>query len=112
MKVASGRVRSYSLDQNRKAITAMTASGSRMQSPDTKPGPDARRPDGIESNGHVMNGTLQHQIASRFLDSLATSDHVNALQIERIRKLLMDSKRPKPDDFVKIFTDTANGDIE
>ena len=59
-----------------------------------------------------MTGTLQQQISSKFLEKMAESDHVNTLQIQRLRKLLTDSKRPKADDFVKIFSDTANGDIE
>lgn len=65
-----------------------------------------------ESNEQVMNGTLQQQIVSKFLEKLAESEHLDARQIGLLRTLLRDSKRPKADDFLKIFSLTANGDVE
>jgi hypothetical protein len=56
--------------------------------------------------------TLQQQIAQRFLAKLAESKAVDAEKIDEIRKLLSKSKKPKPDDFVKIFTLSAGGDIK
>jgi len=56
--------------------------------------------------------TLQQQIASKFLERLAESKQVDASKVEQLRKLLTDSKRPKADDFVKIFSLPAGGDVK
>jgi len=56
--------------------------------------------------------TLQQQIASKFLERLAESKQVDAGKVEQLRKLLTDSKRPKADDFVKIFSLPAGGDVK
>jgi hypothetical protein len=56
--------------------------------------------------------TLQQQIASKFLEKLAESKQVDAPKIQQLKKLLTDSKRPKADDFVKIFSLPAGGDIK
>jgi hypothetical protein len=57
-------------------------------------------------------GTLQQQIAERFLAKLAESKHIDAGKIEHLRKLLTDSRRPKADDFLKIFSLPAGGDVK
>jgi hypothetical protein len=57
-------------------------------------------------------GTLQQQVASKFLAKLAESQQVDAGKIQQLRKLLTDSKKPKADDFVKIFTLPAGEDIK
>ena len=55
--------------------------------------------------------TLQQTIAEKFLASLATSDAVNAKQIEQLRDLINDGKKVKADDIVKIFTAGEGGDV-
>jgi hypothetical protein len=56
--------------------------------------------------------TLQQQIAEKFLLKLAESDEVDAAKIEQLRLLLSDNKKAKSDDFVKIFTTPAGGDLK
>lgn len=55
--------------------------------------------------------TLQQTIAEKFLSSLASSDAVNAKQIEQLRELINDGKKVKADDIVKIFTAGEAGDV-
>lgn len=57
-------------------------------------------------------GTLQEQIAARFLAKLAESNRVDAPTMEQLRTLLKGSKRPKADDFVKIFSLLARDDVK
>jgi hypothetical protein len=56
--------------------------------------------------------TLQQQIAEKFLAKLAESKDLDADKINQIRILLATGKKPKPDDFVKIFTLPAGGDLK
>ncbi len=56
--------------------------------------------------------TLQQQIAEKFLAKLAESKHVDADKIEQVRQLLADGKKAKADDFVKIFSLPAGGDVK
>jgi hypothetical protein len=56
--------------------------------------------------------TLQEQIAEKFLAKLADSKDVDAEKIDQLRILLAKSKKPKADDFVKIFTLPAGGDLK
>ena len=56
--------------------------------------------------------TLQQQIAAKFLARPAESKHIDAPQIRQLEKLLTDSKRPKADDFVKIFSLCTGGGIK
>jgi len=55
--------------------------------------------------------TLQQQIAEKFLAKLAESKKVDADKIKQLRKLLSDSKKVKADEFVKIFSLPAGGDL-
>jgi hypothetical protein len=55
--------------------------------------------------------TLQQIISQKFLEKLAESKEVDAGKIEQLRILLLDSKKPKPDDFVRIFSQPAGGDL-
>jgi hypothetical protein len=55
--------------------------------------------------------TLQQQIAEKFLAKLALSSAIDADKIEQLRSLLADSKKPKADDFVRIFSQPAGGDL-
>ncbi len=56
--------------------------------------------------------TLQQQIAEKFLAKLAESKAVDAEKIEQLKKLLGDGKKPKADDFVKVFSLPAGCDIK
>jgi hypothetical protein len=56
--------------------------------------------------------TIQQQIAAQFLAKLEESKDIDAGKIEQLRKLLADGKKLKPDDFVKVFSAPAGGDVE
>jgi hypothetical protein len=56
--------------------------------------------------------TIQEQIAEKFLTKLAASKDVDAAKIDQLRSVLADSKKPKADDFVKIFMFPAGGDLQ
>lgn len=56
--------------------------------------------------------TLQQQIAEKFLAKLAESKQVDAEKIDQLRKLLTENKKLKADDFVKIFSLPAGGDLK
>ena len=56
--------------------------------------------------------TLQQQIAEKFFKQLAESPEVSAEKIEKLRFALSAAKRPKADDFVKIFAEPDHGDIK
>ena len=56
--------------------------------------------------------TLQEQITEKFLAKLADSKDVDAEKIDQLRTLLSSSKRPKADDFVRVFTLPAGGDLK
>ena len=56
--------------------------------------------------------TLQQQIAEKFLAKLAKSKDVDAAKIDLLRNVLADSKKLKADEFVKIFTLPAGGDLK
>jgi hypothetical protein len=49
-------------------------------------------------------GTLHQKIAKKFVSLLADGKEVDPEKIEQIRKLLTNGKKPKADDFVKIFS--------
>lgn len=54
---------------------------------------------------------LQKNIAAKFLATLAQGKEVDSEKIEKIRKLLEDGKKPKADDFIKIFSAPTGGDV-
>ena len=56
--------------------------------------------------------TLQQQIAEKFLAKLTESTDVDPGIIEQLRRLLADSKKPKAEEFVKIFSLPAGGDLK
>jgi predicted transcriptional regulator len=56
--------------------------------------------------------TLQHQIAEKFLAKLAESKKVDADKIDQLRALLADSKKLKAEEFVKVFSLPAGGDLK
>jgi len=55
--------------------------------------------------------TLQKNIAAKFLATLAEGAEVDSEKIEKIRELLEDGKKPKADDFIKIFSTPTGGDV-
>lgn len=56
--------------------------------------------------------TLQNTIAEKFFDKLLNSDEVDEEKVAQLRKLLTSSKKPKADDFVKIFSQPAGDDLK
>ncbi|MER8461018.1 hypothetical protein NKJ93_25715 [Mesorhizobium sp. M0028] len=56
--------------------------------------------------------TLYQNIASKFLAALAEDQKVDSDKIEQIRKLLANGKKLKAEDFVKIFSTPAGGDVK
>jgi len=56
--------------------------------------------------------TLQQDIATKFISALEEGKEVHSDKIEEIRKLLSDDKKIKVDDFVKIFTTPAGGEVK
>ena len=55
--------------------------------------------------------TLQQKIANKFLATLCEGKALDENKVEQLRKLLADSKKPKSDDFIKIFSAPAGGDV-
>ena len=58
----------------------------------------------------VYMATLQQEIRDKFLTRL--SKDLDVTKIEELKKVLADGKKPKPDDFVKIFSLPAAGDLK
>ena len=56
--------------------------------------------------------TLQQKIAEKFLAKLANAKEVDAAKIDQLRSLLADGKKPKAEDFVRIFSLPAGGDLK
>ena len=56
--------------------------------------------------------TLQQKIADKFLTELATSKDMSPEKIEKIRSAIAGPKKPKADDFVRIFTEPDHGDMK
>jgi hypothetical protein len=55
--------------------------------------------------------TLQQTISEKFLKKLSESEEVDAEKIDQLRTLLADSKKLKPEDFIKIFS-FPSGDLK
>jgi hypothetical protein len=56
--------------------------------------------------------TLQQQIAEKFLTKLSESKVMDTEKIDQLRSLLADSKKLKADEFVKIFSLPAGGNLK
>ena len=56
--------------------------------------------------------SLQQQIADKFLAALAQRDDVDATKIVELRQLISRSKKPKADEFIRIFTAPPGGEIK
>jgi hypothetical protein len=47
--------------------------------------------------------TLYAQIVEKFLEQIAESNTIDETRRDRLRKLLKEPKKPKADDFLKVF---------
>ena len=56
--------------------------------------------------------TLQQKIAETFLAKLAEAKEIYAAKLAQIKALLAGVKKPKVDDFVKVFSLPARGDVK
>lgn len=56
--------------------------------------------------------TLQQKIADEFLAKFAQSKDADAIKIQQLRKLLAEKKKPTAEDFVRIFTVPAGGELK
>lgn len=54
---------------------------------------------------------LPKQIAAKFLTNLTEGGLVDSEKIEKLRTLLEDGKKPKADDFIKVFSGPSGGDV-
>lgn len=59
-----------------------------------------------------LMSTLQKTIADKFLAKLAEDEDFDSKTIEQITDLLAADKKPKADDFAKVFASDDAGDIE
>jgi hypothetical protein len=66
----------------------------------------------ITNRIEVVMATLQQNVAEKFLAKLMHGKSLDAEKIKQLRKLLADSKKPKAEDFIKIFTAPAGGGRE
>jgi hypothetical protein len=55
--------------------------------------------------------TIQQHIRDTFLTKLATSGSVDARKIDKLRELMGDGKKLKPDDVVRLFSSPAGDNL-
>lgn len=73
----------------------------------------AHRPLSVAPSEHdIAMSTLQQQVAETFLTRLSDAGTLDAKRLEQMRALLASSKKPKADDFVKLFSQPAGDDIK
>lgn len=56
--------------------------------------------------------TLQQKIAGKFIATMREGKSLDESKLEQLEKLLSAAKKPKSDDFVKIFTTPAGGEVK
>ena len=56
--------------------------------------------------------TLQQKIADQFLTKFAQAKDADADKVDQLRKLFAEKKKPTAEDFVKIFTLPAGGELK
>jgi preprotein translocase subunit Sss1 len=56
--------------------------------------------------------TLQQIIAEKFLAKLLEDKALDAEKVEQLRAILASGKKPKAEEFVKVFTQPAGGDVK
>lgn len=55
---------------------------------------------------------LQQQIAEKFLRALSENQDVDAAKIEQLRLLVTRGKKPKAEEFVRIFATPPGGEVK
>ena len=61
---------------------------------------------------NIAMATLQQKIAETFLAKLADAAEIDANKLAQIKALLAAERKPKVDDFVKVFSLPAGGDVK
>lgn len=56
--------------------------------------------------------TIQQKVVEKFLAKLTNSKDVDPAKVEELRVLLADDKKPKADDFMRIFSLPAGADLK
>lgn len=56
--------------------------------------------------------TLQQQIADKFLAALARRNEIDAEKVVELRQLLSRGKKPKAEEFMRVFTAPPGGEIK
>jgi hypothetical protein len=56
--------------------------------------------------------TLQQQIAEKFLETLSESKEIDPEKIDQLRNVLVNNKKPRAEDFVRIFSEPVGGDLK
>ena len=51
--------------------------------------------------------TLHAQIVEKFFERLETAKHVDGPKVDALRQVLAQGKKPKADDFAKVFSAAA-----
>jgi hypothetical protein len=59
-----------------------------------------------------LMATLQQTVAEKFLAKLSEDKSLDAAKIERLRALLAGGKKPKAEEFVKVFAEPPGGDVK
>jgi hypothetical protein len=60
----------------------------------------------------TLMATLQQQIVEKFLAKLSESKDLDAEKIDQLRVVFADGKKLKAEEFVKIFSFPAGGDLK
>jgi hypothetical protein len=56
--------------------------------------------------------TIQQQIAEKFLAKIAADKSIDVEKIDQLGVLLANNKKPRADDFIKIFSQPLGGDLK
>lgn len=59
----------------------------------------------------VFMATLQQTLAEKFLAKLLEDKAIDAEKVEQLRAILASGKKPKAEEFVRVFTQPAGGDV-
>lgn len=61
---------------------------------------------------NIAMSTLQQQVAEKFLTRLSEAGTLDAQRLEQVRALLAGTRKPKADEFVKLFSQPVGDDIK
>jgi hypothetical protein len=56
--------------------------------------------------------SLQQQIADKFLAALGARDEIDPAKVVELRALLARGKKPKADEFIRVFTAPRGGEVK